>query len=333
MSKTLLVSNDRKKDTSNGAMVGPLVVGGATAGAAALTVVTALLATLGIALVVRSRAARHSQWKEKSAILTDSVNGHSLTLLGGHSPKTTTINSNPAHNSSNQQESESCLSEPIQTDSNPAYASTDPSYATSSSHQEDSVKTRPIEISSNLAYGSSLQSNPAYASSGQVTKIDSNPAYGCSGQAIEMIDSNPAYGCSGQAINTESNPAYSSPTVHGQKEDIYSYIPNEEEHTQLWSRSVAIPTSLNEAYTSMIEHRERLEPGSGGDSEGYVVNSLVYEVVPEELKTRGDPQLESEYEVNQLIHNRRETEDSKQGSIVESLTINEAYIAVHQAAK
>ena len=322
MSKTLLVSNDRKKDTSNGAMVGPLVVGGATAGAAALTVVTALLATLGIALVVRSRAARHSQWKEKSAILTDSVNGHSLTPLGeGGSPKTAIINSHPAHDSSNQQECESSLSEPIKTDSNPAYASTsietDPAYATSSSHQEDSVKTRPIEISSNLAYGSSLQSNPAYSSSGQVTKIDSNPAYGSSGQAI----------------NTESNPAYSSPTIHGQKEDIYSYIPNEEEHMQLWSSSVAIPTSLNEAYTSMIEHREKLEPGSGGDSEGYVVNSLVYEVVPEELKTRGDPQVESEYEVDQLIYNRRETEDSKQGSIAESLTINEAYIAVNQAAK
>lgn len=327
MSKTLLVSNDKKRDTSNGAMVGALVVVGATAGAAALTVVTALLATLGIALVVRSRAARHSQWKEKSAILTDSVNGHSLTLLGeGSSPKTATINSNPAHNSSNQQESESSLSEQFETETNPAYA-------TSSSHQEDSVKTRPIEISSNQAYGSSLQANPAYTSSGQAMKIDSNPAYATSGKAIEMIDSNPAYDCSGQAINTESNPAYSSPTIHGQKEDIYSYIPNEEEHTQLWSSSAAIPTSLNEAYTSMTEHRERLEPGSGGDSEDYVVNSLVYEVVPEELKTRGDPQVESEYEVDQLIHNRRGTEDSKQGSIAESLTINEAYIAVNQAAK
>jgi hypothetical protein len=262
--------------------------------------VALLFATLAVALVVRYRT-RHLLQNKKSFSTPQRLNGHNLTTLGKVNPRNVVpTNSKPAGDFSDEG-NRANISKPIVVDSNPAYGSTSldkkPAYSTPSL-QEQSTQTKPIEFGSNPAYGSSLQANPAYTSSGQTMEMGFNPSYG-------------------------------SPGGQGQKDEIYSYIPNEEEQRTSWTSSVLIPTSLNEAYTSMTTHQEEVEPeGDCTDDEGYVINSLVYEVAPDELKTRVVPHNHSEHEVNQLT---RDTENSSHSRMAHSMTINEAYIAVNQA--
>ena len=296
-SQTPLVSNIGKADTNAG--VAPLLVGGSSGGAV-LVVVALLFATLAVALVVRYRT-RHPLQNKKSFSTPQTLNGHNLTTSGKVNPRN--VVPKPAGDSSDEGNTifGANTSKPIVVDSNPAYGSTSldkkPAYSTSSL-PEQSMQTTPIEIGSNPAYGSSLQANPAYTSSSQAMEMDFNPSY-------------------------------ASPGGQGQKDEIYSYIPNEEEQRVSWTSSVLIPTGLNEAYTSMTSHQEEVAPeGDCTDDEGYVINSLAYEVAPDELKTRGVPHNHSEHEVNQLT---RDTENSSHSRMADSMTINEAYIAVNQA--
>ena len=170
-------------------------------------------------------------------------------------------------------------------DSNPAYALSSRENSDKNpvydypSLKESSVDTKPIEI-------------------------DSNPAYGVS--SVEDMDSNPAYACFSQTVGGPTpieipglNPAYITATLQGQKDEVYSYIPSEEGQVESWTACFSIPTSGNEAYASTAALQEKVEEES---DEGYVVNSLVYEVAPDELKTGGDPHNESKNEVSQLIY-------------------------------
>ena len=318
MSHNPLVSNvvGKPETTNAGEAVAPLVVG-ASIGSTVLAVVAVVCMTLIVGLVVRYRT-RHTPQNKKS-ILPQKVNGRyfsnaiavSSTSAGSSEEGNTICKAN--------------ISKPIVLDSNPAYGTTSLDKNPASNLPEQSTQTKPLEIDSNPAYGSSLQEQ---STQNKPIEIETNPAYGSSlnSNAASSLQANPAYCSSSHAMELTSNPAYASPgSQPAQRDEIYSYIPNEDEQMQSLRSSVRIPTSLNEAYTSMAALEEEMEPE---EDEGYVINSLVYEVAPDKLKMR---QVSRSVKDSEVISVERDAEEPNTSRMAERLTLNEAYISVNQA--
>ena len=204
------------------------------------------------------------------------------------------------------------------------------------SHRNSITKKR-ASTSSNQVFSSheEMEKNPAYAlSSLQNTGEDS-------AKTFSSLQDNPAYSSSGHTESTATkmslNPAYtsSSPLGDHEKDGIYSYIPSGEQHNmQSWSSGLPVLTSPNEAYTSTAAEEGEvfsLEMGDRRDSD-YVVNSLVYETAPNDLKQvvpMNDDESENLVVYMELVGGAVGLNHKSEPV---NLAMNEAYIAVNEAA-
>lgn len=138
-----------------------------------------------------------------------------------------------------------------------------------------------------------------------------------------------------QAMEMDTNLAYTSTNLNTATDEIYSYIPNEEDQMQSWTGSNLITTSQNEAYITSLATQEKSSNGSqnrakSGNSD-YVINSLVYDTAqePPPLPSRGGHKDDNEYVVNQLVYDTADTEN-KQSKPDIDMIVNEAYVVTNR---
>ena len=199
--------------------------------------------------------------------------------------------SKKAYSSTNPQENQVHFSSSLQE------VNINPSYATSNLQEVEEIQFEETEILC------SLQDNPSYGSPTQAT---GKP----------------------KATKMSINPAYSSSGSAAQRDGIYSYVADNEDGMKSWRSSTNVPTSPNEAYTSLRSGEMfSLEMG-GGDDGKYVANSLVYETVPDDMKMVGATRSEAENEFDGLVL----TDvfgNMNRNSGPENMALNAAYIAVN----
>ena len=195
--------------------------------------------------------------------------------------------------------------------------------------------TNPQDVDKNQVHFSSnfqeVNLNPSYATSNlqEVEEIQFEET-----EILCSLQDNPSYGSPTQATGKPKatkmsiNPAYSSSGSAAQRDGIYSYVADDEDGMKSWRSSTNVPTSPNEAYTSLRSGEVfSLEMG-GGDDGKYVANSLVYETVPDDMEMAGATRSEAENEFDRLVL----TDvfgNVNRNSGPENMALNAAYIAVN----